>query len=212
MDSEFFSVPAVGGFLARRDEPHGLFDLPFTSVGWDIAVGGAMIALGLGAFLIWRNRPRWWEREVSTAIGLSSMFALIAGAILVFGVHAHQTRFQSESPFPSTTDPILMGQAIFERNCEPCHGQTGEGDGPGAAGLEFPPPRLGDHVPFHNDGTLFLWISEGIPVDQAQKYMPSFKDRLSEEERWHLVNFLRKTFGSGRFVPVLPATATPQGG
>jgi copper transport protein len=212
VDSEFFSVPAVGGFLARRDEPHGLFDLPFTSVGPNVAGGGAMIALGLGAFLIWRNRPRWWEREVSTAIGLSSVFALIAGAILVFGVDVHQTRFQSESPIPPTTESILMGQALFERNCVSCHGQTGEGDGPGAAALALPPPRLGDHVPFHNDGTLFLWISEGIPVDEAQKYMPSFKDQLSEEERWHLVNFLRKTFGSGRFVPVLPDDATPQGG
>jgi len=85
-----------------------------------------------------------------------------------------------------------------------CHGATGEGDGPNAATLALPPPRLGDHVPYHSDGTIFLWISDGIPLDSEPKRMPSFKSLLSEDQRWHLVNFLRVTFGSGEFEPVLP--------
>ncbi len=89
-------------------------------------------------------------------------------------------------------------------NCIACHGRTGEGDGPGAAALQFPPPRLGDHVPFHNDGTIFLWISEGIPLDGETQNMLGFKEILTVDERWHLVNFLRATFKVGDFVPVLP--------
>ena len=89
-------------------------------------------------------------------------------------------------------------------NCMACHGPRGEGDGPMSSSLPLPPPRLGDHVPYHSDGTLFLWISEGIPLDGDEKNMPSFKSQLSEDERWHLVNYLRATFSSGEFEPVLP--------
>ena len=42
---------------------------------------------------------------------------------------------------------------------------------------------------FTPDGRLFFWISEGI----GGTAMPAFKDRLSETERWDVVNFL-KTF------------------
>jgi copper transport protein len=204
LDTGFFAVPSVGGFLARDEEPAGLFDLPFTSVGWDIVAGGAMVALGLGAFLVWRNRPPAWQRDVSTAVGLSSVFALIAGVVLIFGVPMEDGRSPSQNPIPPTTESVLMGRAIFERNCVACHGATGAGDGPAVDTLEYAPPPLGQHVPYHSDGTLFLWISEGIPVDEEQKFMPAWKALLTEEERWHVVNFLRSAFKSGRFEPVLP--------
>ncbi|MDZ4278581.1 MAG: CopD family protein, partial [Dehalococcoidia bacterium] len=206
-----FSVPGVGGFLARADEPEDLFDLPFTYVGWNIVAGGAMVALGLAAFLVWHNRPPSWRGATAASVGLSSALGLVAGAVLLFGVHGNQGDFPRTSPIEATEESLAIGQNLFERNCITCHGQTGEGDGPAAEGLEFPPPRLGDHVPFHNDGTLFLWISEGIPLDSEPKNMPSFKERLTEDERWHLVNFLRATFDTGTFEPVLPEDLAPQG-
>ncbi len=61
----------------------------------------------------------------------------------------------------------------------------------------MPVPPLSVHVPVHNDGTLFTWISEGLPLDQEEKNMPAWKDELTEEERWHLVNYLRDTYGQG---------------
>jgi mono/diheme cytochrome c family protein len=41
----------------------------------------------------------------------------------------------------------------------------------------------------HPEGRLFFWITEGM----GGTAMPAFKDRLSETERWDVVNFL-KTF------------------
>src|SRR5206468_5264142 len=43
------------------------------------------------------------------------------------------------------------------------------------------------HTAQHTAGDLFWWISRGFPRAE----MPAFGDRLSEEERWDLVNFLR---------------------
>jgi putative copper resistance protein D len=46
----------------------------------------------------------------------------------------------------------------------------------------------------HADGHLFLWISSGVPGTP----MPAFADRLTEEERWHVVNYLRVLALTGR--------------
>jgi mono/diheme cytochrome c family protein len=40
----------------------------------------------------------------------------------------------------------------------------------------------------HTDGQLYLWITNGFP---GSPVMPAFKDSLDNEERWHLVNFIR---------------------
>jgi mono/diheme cytochrome c family protein len=46
----------------------------------------------------------------------------------------------------------------------------------------------------HADGQLFAWVSEGIPGTA----MPGFRGRLTDEERWHVVNYLRLLALSGR--------------
>jgi len=43
----------------------------------------------------------------------------------------------------------------------------------------------------HTDGQLFYWVSYGVQGTA----MPAFKDSLSEEERWNVINYLR-TFAS----------------
>ncbi len=202
-DSEArFSVPEVGGILARTDEPEDLFELPFTFVDWNIVAGGAMAALGLGAVLMWLNRPPWWRRALGTSVGLSGAFGLMAGAVLIFGVDAHDTGFQRNSPYEATEASLAIGRGLFTNNCQSCHGVGGLGDGPGAGRVR--PADLNLHVPLHNDGTAFIWITEGIPIDKEVKPMPSFKDVLTDEERWHLVNYLREAFDTGSIEPGPP--------
>jgi mono/diheme cytochrome c family protein len=204
-------VPQVGGALARLGQPKSLFDLPFTYVDWNIVAGGAMIVLGLGSFLIWRNRPPGWQQSTSGSVFAASGFAFIAGIVLLFGVHAHNQTFRHDNPVPPTTASLARGKQIFQNNCQVCHGATGEGDGPGAGSLNV--PRYVDHIPFHNDGNLFIWISAGMPLDSDVKTMPAWKDTLSAKDRWNVINYLRATWGSGQFKPVLPSdlagTPTP---
>jgi mono/diheme cytochrome c family protein len=206
------SVPEVGGFLAREDEPQDLFDLPFTFTGWNVVAGGAMVALGIGVFLIWHNRPPGWRRSTSASVGIGGALALVAGAVLLFGVDSHEATVLRTSPVEATGASLARGQELFERNCIQCHGPTGEGDGPAAETLDVKPPRMSDHVPFHSDGVIFTWITQGIPPDEEEKDMPSFEEAFSEEDRWHLVNFLRAAFDLESFDPVLPEDLqTPEG-
>ena len=70
-----------------------------------------------------------------------------------------------------------------------CHGLEGYGDGPAAENLPLPPPDFGSgHTDSHPDGDLYYWIRNGI----EESPMPSFGDILSEEETWHLVNYVRR--------------------
>jgi len=41
--------------------------------------------------------------------------------------------------------------------------------------------------------------------------MPGFGETLTEEERWHILNFLRETFGDFQreFTPVRPEDSAP---
>lgn len=97
------------------------------------------------------------------------------------------------NPLKSDALTLQAGQRLYAANCAPCHGITGRGDGPKSAGLS---PRPADFVQHmapgkHTDGQAFLWIRDGFPGTA----MPSWKRRLSEEQIWQLVIYLR-TFGS----------------
>jgi mono/diheme cytochrome c family protein len=39
----------------------------------------------------------------------------------------------------------------------------------------------------HPDAQLYDWVTNGF----RGSVMPAFKDQLSDEERWHLVNYIR---------------------
>lgn len=92
------------------------------------------------------------------------------------------------NPFASDEGSAALGAVLYATNCAICHGETGEGDGPAAAGLERAPSDLHEgHVQENTDGALFYIISHGKPDTP----MPAWDDVLDEDERWHVVNFLR---------------------
>ena len=92
------------------------------------------------------------------------------------------------NPFADDDESTATGAELYALNCAVCHGETGEGDGPVASGLETAPADLHEgHVQALSDGALFYIISHGKP----ETPMPAWEDMLDEDERWHVVNFLR---------------------
>ncbi len=92
------------------------------------------------------------------------------------------------NPFAGDDDSTAAGADLYAGNCAVCHGETGAGDGPGAAGLDPPPSDLSEgHVQGLSDGALFYIISHGRPDTP----MPAWENVLDEDQRWHVVNFLR---------------------
>jgi mono/diheme cytochrome c family protein len=77
------------------------------------------------------------------------------------------------------------GQKIATQMCAPCHGQSGKGDGPGAAALpKKPADWTSKAVQEESDGALFVRISDGNAP------MPPWNS-LPEKDRWDLVNYIR---------------------
>lgn len=96
-----------------------------------------------------------------------------------------------QNPLEATQESIALGGELYQQSCAVCHGEDGEGDGPAAEPLDPKPSDLHeDHVQANSDGALFYIISHGRP----ETAMPAWEDVLDEEQRWHLVNYLR-TFG-----------------
>jgi len=91
------------------------------------------------------------------------------------------------------------GKKVYEKRCLMCHGEEGDGAGPGAEQLN-PPPRdfsealykiktTGADDPVPNDDDLYRMIRDGMPGTA----MPGWTDILKEQEILDLVLYL-KTF------------------
>jgi mono/diheme cytochrome c family protein len=94
------------------------------------------------------------------------------------------------NPVAANASALALGQKLYVGNCMMCHGQSGRGDGPGAAALEKKPADLTARVKGGaTDGELFWKISEG------RSPMISWKGSLSETQRWELVNYIKSLAG-----------------
>lgn len=92
-----------------------------------------------------------------------------------------------QNPVPFGDDSIGRGRQIYMQSCAACHGVGGKGDGPAALAIRPALPNLGVHVPLHPDGELWWFITNGI----AGRPMPAWRDVLTDDERWDVVNYLR---------------------
>lgn len=74
------------------------------------------------------------------------------------------------------------GKALYEKNCQGCHGKTGLGLG-GAT------PNLADAERMRktSDAELFEIVSNGRPGTG----MPAWAKVLSEQDRWNVVRYVR---------------------
>ena len=91
------------------------------------------------------------------------------------------------NPVAATAQSIRQGRFLYLGNCMLCHGKKGVGRGPLAKKLPVQPANFTDRQRMSKmtDGEIFWKIAAG------RDPMPSFAGKLREEQRWHLVNYLR---------------------
>jgi mono/diheme cytochrome c family protein len=99
---------------------------------------------------------------------------------------------KTKNPVTSTAESVAKGKELYlERtkgNCVFCHGETGSGNEANLARLRRKPADISskERMTAMTDGELFWKISKGITG-----IMPAGEKRMSEEERWHVVNYIR---------------------
>ncbi len=95
---------------------------------------------------------------------------------------------------------VARGEELFLRFCAPCHGPNGTGVTGYIIPAGYPPfPLVSDRVKGFSDGYIYGMIRVGRGL------MPSYGHRISEFDRWNVVNYLRVLQG------VAPAPARSGG-
>ena len=118
---------------------------------------------------------------------------LIASALVARGEEpskgkwsANAAEAQKKNPVAANESSRAAGHKIYSKTCAMCHGKSGDADGPAVIELNIHPAKLSDpRVATESDGSLFWKITTG------KKPMPAYGKRLSETDRWNLVNYVR---------------------
>lgn len=100
------------------------------------------------------------------------------------------TAATTPSPAPAASvDEFANARANFAKNCEPCHGPTGDGGVVKIDNKQIKVPSLkAEHAIKHTDAEIIDYITNG------HEAMPAFKDKLTAEEITELVRYVRKTY------------------
>ena len=104
---------------------------------------------------------------------------------------APESAVKQKNPVKSDAAGIAEGKELYAQHCKSCHGTKGKGDGTKAEKIDI---SCGD---FSNaaemgkatDGELYWKTTEG------RKPMPSYKEKLSDHERWAVVSYVRSLSG-----------------
>lgn len=96
------------------------------------------------------------------------------------------TSAKIKSPIIADASAISSGKSLWGTNCKSCHGVKGLGDGPKAEKIDI---SCGDFSSKEfqalSDGAIYYKTTVG------KKPMPSYKEKLSNTDRWQLVAFMR---------------------
>jgi mono/diheme cytochrome c family protein len=105
------------------------------------------------------------------------------------------------SPIAADAESLARGEEVYSLFCVACHGESGMGDGPTAAALNPAPPSLAMTSRMMGDDYLYWRISEGGAFPPFNSAMPAWKASVNEEDRWHLVNYMRTLGGDMQMGP-----------
>lgn len=92
-----------------------------------------------------------------------------------------------KNPYRPSESNLKAARQLYRDECAQCHGDAGKGDGPESK-MHSPAPADLTDAPRMNgvtDGEIFYQITAG------RRPMPSFKNRLTEEQRWQLTLLVR---------------------
>jgi mono/diheme cytochrome c family protein len=110
-----------------------------------------------------------------------------------------------KNPLTASVAVLSAARPVYDQKCSDCHGDLGKGDGSDAMMYDPTPANLTEaaHINKLTDGEIYYQITEG------RKPMPSFKTKLTEQQRWQLVLLVRAFANGTAPPPTTSETAAP---
>ncbi len=99
---------------------------------------------------------------------------------------------RTKNPVASSAESIAKGKELYlardKGNCIFCHGETGSGNQESLPHLRRKPADISnkERMSSMTDGEVYWKITKGITG-----IMPAGEKRMTEEERWNVVNYVR---------------------
>ena len=144
--------------------------------------------------------PKKSKTSIKILLGLVIVLILVSIGLAAF----HETPWNvpleekmRKKPLDGSAANLNAAKPVYNEYCANCHGDTGKGDGSDAMMYDPAPSDLTEpkHMSHLTDGEIFYQITVG------RKPMPSFRKKLTEDQRWQLVILVRT------FVPTPPSAA-----
>jgi mono/diheme cytochrome c family protein len=102
-------------------------------------------------------------------------------------VDAHAPK--QDNPFKPTTENIMDGSMVYDKNCALCHGSLKEPVSPMKTKFYPPVPQLMNHAPDDPDANLFYVTKYGVKLTA----MPGWDGVLSDDDMWKAVLFIKNS-------------------
>jgi mono/diheme cytochrome c family protein len=123
-------------------------------------------------------------------IGFFGLVSFLVFSLMSFKLNetwkAPATAKSIANPLKSNSEATAEGKKLYSNMCAVCHGNKGRGDGIAGMTLKPRPSNLTQAlVQDQTDGEIYWKLTEG------RAPMASYKELLTEEQRWQLVNYLR---------------------
>jgi len=94
-----------------------------------------------------------------------------------------------DNPYAITDDGLARGKELYNTFCAICHGEKGDGNGylarDGGAYPVAPAQLISDEFTAASNGRFYHSIMYG------KNLMGSYKDKISYEERWQVIHYIR---------------------
>lgn len=123
-------------------------------------------------------------------------------------MHGHwmapEAAAKRRNPVKADNASRKRGQKLFATNCASCHGAQGRGDGPAGKALNPQPADLASMAGQHPDGDFAWKIAEG------RGPMPGWKGKLTENQIWDVVNYVKGLGKPGKKGSASPAKSRSQ--
>ena len=105
---------------------------------------------------------------------------------------------QERIPVSSAPQAVSRGTAVYASSCARCHGPGGKGDGSDSDHASDLTDDL--RIEINPEGVLFykVWNGHAIQLRTQLDDMPAFAGRLSKDDVWAVVEFLKVLRTSSR--------------
>jgi mono/diheme cytochrome c family protein len=145
------------------------------------------------------------QKDLALRKALFALLLAVIAAAIAYGVMQNlpwtvpEAAKQVKNPLEPSAATLQAIRPTYIDKCGSCHGSSGKGDGHDASLYDPAPTNFTDTAKMQGvtDGELFYKMTEG------HKPMPSFKKRLTDEQRWQLVLMIR-SFGAPPSNPPAP--------